>query len=156
MEKFVPATEKRRAPATPFTDAAGRNLSLADFRGRLVLVNFWATWCGPCVREMPSLERLHKQLGGADFTVIALSEDRKGWEVIAPFRTRIGLGDLPLFHDLKSETMFSLKGRGLPTTILFDREGYELGRLVGPAEWDTPEAVALIRYYLGTGTAPKG
>ena len=97
---------------------------------------------------MPSLERLHQKLGSRDFTVIALSEDRKGWEKITPFRQELGLTALPLFHDVGSKMMFGAKVRGLPTTILIGRDGRELGRLTGHAEWDSDEAVALMRYYL--------
>lgn len=148
MEKFEPAADPVPLPSTVFTDGSGKELTLADFKGKVVLLNFWATWCGPCVREMPSLERLHTTLAGEDFTVIALSEDRKGWAKIAPFKEKIGLDHLPLFHDVRSRMMFQTKARGLPTTILIGRNGKELGRLTGPAEWDTPEAVALMRYYI--------
>ena len=135
-------------PAAGFTEQGGKMRALKDFGGQIVLMNFWATWCGPCVREMPSLERLHQKLGSRDFTVIALSEDRKGWEKITPFRQELGLTALPLFHDVGSKMMFGAKVRGLPTTILIGRDGRELGRLTGHAEWDSDEAVALMRYYL--------
>lgn len=148
MEKFEPAGKPAQAPDTVFTAEDGAQRTLKDFRGKIVLLNFWATWCGPCVREMPSLERLHNKLAGADFTVIALSEDRKGWEKITPFREQIGLTTLPLFHDVGSKMMFAAKARGLPTTLLIGRDGRELGRLTGPAEWDSDESVALMRYYI--------
>lgn len=149
MKKFMPAADPAPLPATGFTEQDGTMRTLKDFGGRLVLMNFWATWCGPCVREMPSLERLQEKLGSRDFTVIALSEDRTGWEKITPFREKLGLTALPLFHDVGSRMMFGAKVRGLPTTILIGRDGTELGRLTGDAEWDSDEAVALIRYYLG-------
>lgn len=151
MEKFEPADAPAALPATVFTEEDGTKRVVADFGGRIVLMNFWATWCGPCVREMPSLERLHQKLGSKDFTVIALSEDRKGWAKIAPFRKELGLTALPLFHDVGSKMMFGAKVRGLPTTILIGRDGKELGRLTGHAEWDSDEAVALMRHYIGTG-----
>lgn len=149
MEKFEPAAAPAALPAAIFTEENGAKRVLADFRGRVVLMNFWATWCGPCVREMPSLERLHRKLGSADFTVIALSEDRKGWEKITPFRKELGLTALPLFHDVGSKMMFGARVRGLPTTILVGRDGREIGRLTGHAEWDSDEAVALMRHYIG-------
>ena len=149
MEKFTPAVKPDPLPATGFTEQDGTIRTVKDFGGRIVLMNFWATWCAPCVREMPSLLRLQEKLGSRDFTVIALSEDRKGWEKIAPFREELGLTALPLFHDVGSKMMFGAKVRGLPTTILIGRDGKELGRLTGDAEWDSDEAVALIRHYLG-------
>jgi len=152
MEKFDAAENPMPMPETVFTDKSGRKLTLKNFQGKIVLLNFWATWCGPCVREMPSLERLHTMLQGDDFTVIALSEDRKGWDKIARFQDKIGLKGLPLFHDISSKMMFATKARGLPTTILVGRDGNELGRLTGSAGWDTDEAVALIRYYIGRKT----
>tara|TARA_R110000868_G_scaffold36962_2_gene130702 strand:- start:15692 stop:16345 length:654 start_codon:yes stop_codon:yes gene_type:complete len=148
MEKFKPAAQPVAVPETIFTGMDGVELTLKDFRGKIVLLNFWATWCGPCVREMPSLERLHRKLAGDGFTVLALSEDRKGWEKITPFRKQLGLTDLPLYHDVGSKMMFAAKARGLPTTILIGRDGAELGRLTGPAEWDSDEAVALVRHYI--------
>lgn len=150
MEKFEPATAPAALPASVFTEEDGAKRVLADFGGQIVLLNFWATWCGPCVREMPSLERLHQKLGSTDFTVIALSEDRKGWDKITPFRKQLGLTALPLFHDVGSKMMFGAKVRGLPTTILVGRDGKELGRLTGHAEWDSDEAVALMRHYIAT------
>jgi hypothetical protein len=98
---------------------------------------------------MPSLRYLHNKLKGPDFLVIALSEDRMGWKKIGPFRDKLNLRDLPLYHDAKSKMMFASKARGLPTTILIGRDGRELGRLTGLAEWDTDEAIALMRYYIG-------
>ena len=148
MQKFEPAALPAALPAASFVDEDGSRVSLGDFRGRLVLVNFWATWCGPCVREMPSLDRLQAEFDGRDLVVLGLSEDRSGWDRIAPFRARLGLMHMRLLHDAGSRFMFASRIRGLPTTILVGRDGGELGRLAGPAEWDVPEALALIRHYL--------
>jgi thiol-disulfide isomerase/thioredoxin len=98
---------------------------------------------------MPSLERLHNALGGKDFTVLALSADRKGWDKISAFRKIIGLINLPIFHDMDSKMMFAAGTRGLPTTLLIGRDGREIGRLIGPEEWDSEGAKQLIRYYIG-------
>lgn len=147
MKNFIPTPDAGPAPRMPLLDRNGKVSRLADFGGRLVLVNFWATWCLPCVREMPSLLRLHQARGGADFTVLAVSQDLKGWPAITPFLTRHGLDDLPVLHDPKGELARALGIFGLPTTILLGRDGREIGRLTGIAEWDRPEAVALIDFY---------
>ncbi len=129
----------------------GRQISSRDWQGKATIVNFWATWCAPCIREMPSLVRLQQRLGGKAFTVIALSQDRKGFDVIKPFIAEHELKALPVYHDPKSRSALALKIRALPTSVLFDRQGRELGRLAGHAEWDSDEAVALIEHYLGRG-----
>lgn len=144
---FNPAETPRPVPETGFTDLAGEARTLAHFRGRVVALNFWATWCGPCIREMPSLDRLQAALGGDGFTVVLMSQDRRGAEQVEPFLAKLDIG-LTSQLDPKMALFRALGGRSLPTTILIDARGNELGRLVGPAEWDRPEALALIRYYL--------
>lgn len=133
------------APQTPFADGDGRTVTLADFKGRVVLLNLWATWCAPCVKEMPSLDRLQAALGGEDFAVVALSFDRKGAEVVRPFYATAGLTHLAVHLDPKNAMLKALEVRGLPISLLIDRTGAIVGRLEGPAEWDSPEALALIR-----------
>ena len=139
----------RPAPDIAFVTAEGKPATLKDFAGRVVLLNLWATWCAPCVREMPSLDRLQAELGGADFEVVALSSDRSGKAAVEPFFRSHGLSELAIYLDPKSEATRALGARGLPTTLLIDRRGREAGRLEGAAEWDSPEAKALIRSYLG-------
>ena len=147
MKNFTPTPDAGPAPQNPLVTADGKALRLADFKGRLVLVNFWATWCAPCVREMPSLLRLHKARAGADFTVLAVSQDLKGWPAIEPFVGRLGLADLPIAHDPKGALARAFGVRGIPTTVLLGRDGRILGRLAGVAEWDSPEVGALIDHY---------
>jgi thiol-disulfide isomerase/thioredoxin len=154
LQSFRSADPPKPAPEINFTDAAGTPHSLADFKGRVVLLNYWATWCAPCVEEMPSLERLQAKHGGADFTVLAISVDRQGLPVVEPFLERIGLRQLPIYLDRSGASMRAFAVRGLPTTMLIDRQGNELGRLEGMADWESPAAEALIRHYLGND-APR-
>ena len=147
MENFTPTAQGEPVPKLAFRAKDGNDRNFSDFSGKIVLVNFWATWCGPCIREMPSLLRLQKARGGEDFTVIGLSQDLRGWPIVTPFLEKHDLADLPVYVDRKTAISRGLKIPGLPTSILLDRHGRELGRLVGHAEWDSPEALALIDYY---------
>ncbi len=122
------------APGTAFQDADGRATSLEAFRGRVVLLNFWATWCAPCIREMPSLDRLQAKLGGEGLTVAAVSEDFAGLEVVTPFFKRLGLANLEVYLDPDGTLSRAAGIAGLPTTLLIDREGRLVGGLEGPAE----------------------
>ncbi|HYD30710.1 MAG TPA: TlpA disulfide reductase family protein [Azospirillaceae bacterium] len=150
---FVVADPPRPVPDLAFLDGEGRPVTLGDFRGRVVLLNLWATWCGPCVKEMPSLDRLQESLGGAAFQVVALSQDRAGGRVVEGFFEKHGLAHLPMYLDPTGEAMKVLKPRGLPLTVLIDREGNEIGRLEGGAEWDSGEAKRLVGYAL---KGPRG
>jgi thiol-disulfide isomerase/thioredoxin len=146
----------RPLPEIQFENGQGEAMSLADFRGKVVLLNIWATWCAPCRREMPTLERLQAELGGPDFEVLALSIDRTGLPVVKEFYEELGLRELGMYVDASGKAPRELSALGVPTTLLIDREGNELGRLAGPAEWDSPEMVAFIRGYMEqqSGAAP--
>jgi thiol-disulfide isomerase/thioredoxin len=132
-------------PEIGFEDGDGRRRSLADFSGKVVLLNIWATWCAPCRKEMPTLDRLQAKLGGPDFEVVALSVDRAGPDIVKKFFTEIGIERLALNIDTSSKAMFAIGTVGLPATLLIDRDGKEIGRLIGPAEWDAPDMVDFIR-----------
>lgn len=142
---FIMFEMLRPVPAIEFADGEGRNHTLADFRGKVVLLNIWATWCPPCRKEMPTLDRLQAKIGGSDFEVVALSVDRTGADVVQKFFAEIGIRHLSPFVDTSSTALQKLAIFGLPTTLLIDREGQELGRLIGPAEWDDPEAIAFVK-----------
>jgi thiol-disulfide isomerase/thioredoxin len=147
-ENFTWLEPPEPAPATPFALGDGGETTLAAFRGRVVLLNFWATWCAPCVREMPSLDRLQAKLGDEGLEVVAVSEDFAGLEQVRPFFERLQLENLAIYLDSDGALAKALGIAGLPTTLLIDREGRIVGGLEGPAEWDSDEAVALIRGYL--------
>lgn len=138
-------------PVRPLVAQELRSILDAE-KGRVVVLNLWATWCAPCVKEMPALDRLQKKLGGKDFEVVALSLDRGGAVQVRPFFEERGIGALSVYLDPKSTAMMALKPRGLPTTYLIGRDGRILGTMIGEAEWDGAEAEALIRHYLGTAS----
>jgi thiol-disulfide isomerase/thioredoxin len=149
-QNFAIHATPKPVPEIRFEDGTGQPRTLADFRGKVVLLNVWATWCIPCRKEMPTLDRLQAELGGPDFEVLALSIDRAGLDVVKKFFDEIGIERLALNIDVTSKAMFTLGVVGLPTTLLIDREGREVGRLIGPAEWDSPEMVAFIRDHIAT------
>ncbi len=150
MAAFLLHPEPREVPAIAFRDGEDRPVSLGDWKGRVVLINLWATWCAPCRREMPSLDALQAKLGGDDFEVVAISVDRKGIPASKAFLEDTGSDNLALYVDPTLRVNADLKAHGLPATILIDREGRERGRLVGPAEWDSDDALALIRAAMAT------
>jgi thiol-disulfide isomerase/thioredoxin len=136
--------QPRPLPEINFADGDGRTLTLTVFRGRVVLLNIWATWCVPCRKEMSGLDRLQTELGGDDFIVIPLSIDRKGVTAVERFYGEVGVEKLGIFVDPSSRASHDLNVPGLPTTLLVDHEGREVARKMGAAEWDGPEMVSLI------------
>lgn len=145
---LVPYPTPRPIANVAFEDGAGAKRSLAAFRGKVVLLNVWATWCAPCRKEMPTLDRLQARLGGADFEVVALSIDRDGPAIVRRFLDETDVRALKLYIDTSTEAMAKLAIVGVPTTLLIDREGREVARHAGIADWDRPEVVALINRYL--------
>ncbi|HWK46172.1 MAG TPA: TlpA disulfide reductase family protein [Stellaceae bacterium] len=142
--KFIATDPPVSAPVAEFTDSSGAPVTLASFKGHATLVNLWATWCAPCVHEMPSLDRLQQVKGGTTFAVVTISEDRQGSAVVDPFFEKYQLAHLGRYLDPKSAIGQALKIRGLPTTLLLDRDGRELGRLEGGTDWTSPEVGRLI------------
>jgi thiol-disulfide isomerase/thioredoxin len=132
-------------PDLSFKNAQGADTRLSQWQGRVVLLNLWATWCAPCRKEMPTLNEVQKKLGSKDFEVVALSVDRKGLEASSAFLKETGADSLGLYVDDTTKSLDDLQAFGLPVTILIDRKGREIGRLLGPAEWNSAEAAALIK-----------
>jgi thiol-disulfide isomerase/thioredoxin len=148
MANFTVAEQPKPAPPGRFIDGAGRELKLEDFRGKVVLLDFWATWCVPCRREMPAFDRLQAELGGKDFHIIALSIDRQSFPAIKKFYADLGIKHLVMYNDKTMKLMRSFGAYGLPTTVLLDPKGNEVGRLIGPAAWHKAEAKALLRHII--------
>jgi thiol-disulfide isomerase/thioredoxin len=140
----------RPVPEIAFTDERGAPMTLAAYRGQVVVLNLWATWCVPCREEMPTLDRLQEHLGGDRFAVVALSIDRARVEVVRKFFDEIGIRHLPILIDTSGRAARDLNALGLPTTLLIDAAGRELGRRPGAAEWDTPEMIAFFQQVIAT------
>jgi thiol-disulfide isomerase/thioredoxin len=143
-------------PELRFVDMAGAEASLADFRGEVVVLNLWATWCAPCREEMPGLDRLAAMFAGQPVRVLALSVDRAGPERVQAFLDEVGVRSLGIYRDPKAAATRTLKVPGLPATLLVDRQGREAGRVLGIARWDGDEAVAAVRQLLEEEPAPRG
>lgn len=145
MVAFVRKKEPQPLPDVGFTDGDGKALTLTSFKGKTVLLNLWATWCAPCRQEMPSLDRLQQAMGSDKFEVVALSIDRQGVEASKKFLADVGAKALKLYVDPTAKQGLALKLVGMPTTILVNKDGLEVGRLAGEAEWDSEDAKALIK-----------
>jgi thiol-disulfide isomerase/thioredoxin len=156
LAAFEPAPQPVDRSAVVFSDATGTERRLADYSGHGMVINFWATWCPPCVREMPALDRLRAALAGDGIEVLALSGDRNGNSVVAPFYEKNGIGNLPVSIDKGLAAARGMGIQGLPTTVLIDDAGYEIGRLVGAAEWDAPEAIAFLQSCLEKSAVTEG
>ncbi|WP_376087124.1 TlpA family protein disulfide reductase [Roseomonas sp. CCTCC AB2023176] len=146
-------SEPREVPAIAFTDAAGARTDLSAFAGKGVLLNLWATWCAPCVAEMPALDRAATALEPEGIVVLPLSSDRGGKGQVEPFYGRVGIRHLGIWLDERAAATRALGARGLPTTILIGRDGRERARLEGAAEWDSAEMLDAVRRLCGAGSA---
>jgi thiol-disulfide isomerase/thioredoxin len=150
------ATEPKRLPDLAFTDAAGKARTLADFRGRTVLLNLWATWCVPCRKEMPALDALQAKLGGDKFEVVAVNIDTRNLDKPKTWLAEVGVTRLGYFADPSAKVFQDLKAVGkaigMPTTLLIDPQGCELGVLAGPAEWASDDAIRLIEAASGSAS----
>lgn len=136
----------RPVPEITFENGDGEPMTLADFHGKVIVLNIWATWCPPCLREMPTLDRLQAELGSERFEVVALSIDRAGPSVVREFFSEEGIEHLALYIDTSARALPRLDIRGIPTTLVLDAAGLEIARLTGEADWTTP---AMLNYFRG-------
>ena len=133
-------------PAPDFTlpGLDGQMVSLSDYRGKVVLVNVWATWCPPCVDEMPSLERLYRQIKNEKFELLAVSIDSTGRDAVEPFMKKHNL-TFPALIDPQATIRIPYQTTGVPETFIIDKKGILVKKIIGPLDWSGPEVVRLIR-----------
>lgn len=147
------ATSPKRLPNLAFKDAGGNEKTLADWRGRTLLLNLWATWCVPCRKEMPALDALQDRLGGPQFEVVAINIDTRDAEKPKAWLNEVGIRKLAYYADNTARVFQDLKAVGkafgMPTTLIVDPNGCELAALSGPAEWASEDAITLINAALG-------
>ena len=147
-EAPIQTGEPKPLPSLAFQAMDGQETTLEAFKGKVVVLNLWATWCAPCREEMPSLDRLQAQFADRDVIVLALSVDRAGPERVQQFLDEIGVKQVHVYRDPKAAATRAVKVPGLPATILVDRQGREAGRVLGIAAWDGPAAVAAVEHLL--------
>ena len=137
-------SEVAPVPEVEFTDLEGGTHRLSDWKGKVVLLNFWATWCAPCREEMPSLDALQKAKGGEDFEVLTVASGRNTAAAINRFFQEAGVTDLPTLTDPQMALARAFGVMAMPVTILIDAEGNEVARMTGDADWSSPAALALV------------
>ncbi|WP_089174037.1 TlpA disulfide reductase family protein [Bosea sp. AS-1] len=141
------------APELAFTGPDGKPLTLADFKGRTILVNLWATWCAPCLKEMPALDKLEKEMGGPDFAVVAINIDTRNLDKPKAWLAENKVTTLPFYGDPQAATFQALrkahKVEGMPVSIIVDKSGCELGIIQGPADWASADSKALMAVAAG-------
>jgi thiol-disulfide isomerase/thioredoxin len=147
------ADEARKLPELAFRDATGQPKSLADWRGRTVLLNLWATWCVPCRKEMPALDALQAKLGAPDFEVVTVNIDTRNLEKPKDWLREAGIERLTYYSDASAKVFQELKAVGkaigMPTTLLVDPNGCEIASIAGPAEWASDDGVKLVSAAVG-------
>lgn len=145
MKKLAVFTEPLALPEIPFVDETGTSHRLADYRGKVVLLNLWATWCAPCRKEMPDIAALQAEIGGADFTVLTVASSNRDTQAkVGAFFDKQGITVLPRMIDDTERLPRALGVPGLPASFLIDRQGQIVAQLFGPADWSSPEAKAVI------------
>jgi len=154
LDKMQPVEGAPAAPAITFYDAEGKALSLNDFRGRYVLVNLWATWCGPCINELPSLVRLQAQLPQDQITVLPLDLEKHDAQKVAEFLERTKIEGLPIFIDRDFSALRGFAANELPPTLLIESEGREVARAAGEQKWDHADSIAYLKAV--SSPAPSG
>ena len=152
---YSPLKTGLSAPNFTFPGRDGKMVSLSDYRGNVVLVNIWATWCPPCVDEMPSMERLYKELKGEDFEILAVSIDSLGPKAVAPFMKKYNLS-FPALMDPDGTIQTLYQTIGIPESFIVDQEGILIKKIIGPRDWATPEVIGFFRDLIQKPRMRKG
>jgi len=147
LEDFELSKEKKNISNLTFKDHKEKEISFSDFKGKILLVNFWATWCAPCIKEMPSLDRLETKING-DFDVIAISVDRDGVEKVTDFFDENKISNLEKFFDIKNSLAKEMNLYGVPTSFFVNKEGDLIGYYQGDMEWDNDTVINFINYLI--------
>jgi peroxiredoxin len=142
-EKQVPLSIGLAAPDFTFPGLDGKMVSLSDYRGKIVLVNIWATWCPPCVEEMPSMEKLYQKLKGKDFEILAVSIDSLGAKAVAPFMKKYEL-TFPALIDTAGTIRTTYRTTGIPESFIINQNGILVEKIIGPRDWARPEIVSFL------------
>jgi thiol-disulfide isomerase/thioredoxin len=149
MQAFVLTPSARPRPNFHWTDQSGnQQFDLSSFAGKVVLLNFWASWCNPCLDELPTISKLQKALGGTDFTVVGISVDQAGSSLARRMLRKLKIKNLEVYLDRSGNASRAFGAGAIPTTLIFDREGRELGKYVGSTDWASDEAVELIKFFI--------
>ena len=138
----------KKAPNFSLVDLYGKKVELKQFRGKIILLNFWATWCGPCKEEMPFLETLQQQFKEKDFVVVTVSVDYEEAKFVREFINKQRY-TFPVLLDPKCEVLDLFEVKGIPTTFIIDKKGKMVGRAIGPRDWKCQEAISLIGLLIG-------
>jgi len=153
MRKLAFHSVAKDPVVVPFVDGDGNVLDITAFKGKVVLLNFWATWCAPCRKEMPQLDALQQELGGDDFAVVTVATGRNPVPMVKAFFAKAGVKELPILRDPKQAFARRMAVLGLPMTMILDREGREIARMRGEAEWDAPEAKKILKAVIAGSTS---
>jgi peroxiredoxin len=141
--KISPIKGDKKAPDFSLIDLNGRKVGLKQFKGKTIFLNFWATWCGPCKEEMPSLEVLHQQFKEKNFILLTISVDYEGLKPVQEFINKHRY-TFPVLLDPKCEALDLFEVKGIPTTFMINKKGRMIGRAIGPRDWKSPEVVSLV------------